>query len=195
MSSLTSCNEEPDGSDLFSTDELTIAQMLQQNAELSAFNAILMKCGYDKRISTYQKYTCFAPQNDGVSQYLDSLYNDDNRRFPHNGIQETANFTSLGVMDKVALMSDSLCEDISKYHLSGEQMKQSDIDGESSCSTLLTGRSIAVNVFTDGQYAGKTSLNGRSAIIDGDIEAINGVLHVCSSVIPRSDRTVIDGTV
>lgn len=192
MSSLTSCNEEPDGSDLFSTDELTLAQMLQQNADLSAFNAILVKCGYDKRISTYKEYTCFAPQNDGVSLYLDSLYNDDNKRFPHNGIQETANYTSLGVMDKVALMSDSLCEDIAKYHLSGELMKQSDIDGESSCSTLLTGRSIAVNVFIDGQYAGKTSLNNQSAILEGDIEAINGVLHICSSVIPRSDRTVDD---
>ena len=65
MSSLTSCNEEPDGSDLFSTDELTLAQMLQQNADLSAFNAILVKCGYDKRISTYKEYTCFAPQTEG----------------------------------------------------------------------------------------------------------------------------------
>ncbi len=192
ISSLTSCNEDPDGSNLFSTEELTIAQMLQQNANLSAFNAILVKCGYDKRVSTYLEYTCFAPENNGVSQYLDSLYNDDNRRFAHNGIQEAANFESLDVMDKVALMSDSLCEDIAKYHLSGELMKQSDIDGESTCSTLLTGRSIAVNVFTDGQYAGKTSLNARSAIVDGDIEASNGILHICSSVIPRSDRTIND---
>lgn len=190
--SLTSCNEEPDSSNLFSTNELTLEQMLQQNPDLSAFNAILKKCGYDKRISTYMEYTCFAPKNDGVSQYLDSLYNDNNRRFAHNGIQETANFTSLDVMDKVALMSDSLCEDISKYHLSGELMKQSDIDGESTCSTLLTGRSIAVNLFTDGQYAGKTSLNARSAIVEGDKEASNGILHVCSSVIPRSDRTMDD---
>lgn len=190
--SLTSCNEEPDGSNLFSTSELTLAQMLQQDADLSAFYAILQKCGYDKRISTYMEYTCFAPENAGVSAYLDSLYNDDNRRFAHNGIQETANFTSLDVMDKVALMSDSLCEDISKYHLSGEIMKQSDIDGESTCSTLLTGRSIAVNLFSDGQYAGKTSLNARSAIIDGDKEASNGILHICSSVIPRSDRTMND---
>lgn len=190
--SMTSCNEEPDSSNLFSTSELTLAQMLQQNADLSAFNAILKKCGYDKRISTYMEYTCFAPENAGVSAYLDSLYNDDNRRFAHNGIQEAANFTSLDVMDKVALMSDSLCEDISKYHLSGEIMKQSDIDGESTCSTLLTGRSISVNVFTEGQYAGKTSLNARSAIVDGDIEASNGILHICTGVIPRSDRTLDD---
>ncbi len=192
ISSLTSCNEEPDGSNLFSTDDFTIAQLLQQNAELSAFTAILNKCGYDKRIATYLEYTCFAPVNDGVSKYLDSLYNDNNRRFLHNGIQETADFTSLDVMDKVALMSDSLCEDIAKYHISGEILKQSDVDGETTCSTLLTGRTIAVNVFVSGQYAGKTSLNGKSAIVEGDKEATNGLLHVCSDMIPRSDRTVDD---
>lgn len=190
--SFTSCNEDPDESNLFSTDDLTIEQMLQQNADLSAFNAILIKCGYDKRISTYLEYTCFAPVNSGVSSYLDSLYNDDNRRFLHNGIQETSNFTSLDVMDKVALMSDSLCEDIAKYHISGEILKQADIDGETTCSTLLTGRTIAVNVFIDGQYAGKTSLNGKSAIIEGDKEATNGILHICSDMVPRSDRTVDD---
>lgn len=190
--SLTSCNEEPDGSNLFSTDDLTIGQMLQQNAELSAFNAILQKCGYDKRVSTYQEYTVFAPQNAGVSQYLDSLYNDNNVRFPHNGIQETANFTSLDVMSKVALMSDSLCEDIAKYHMSGEIFKQSDISGEATCSTLLTGRSISVYIFTDGQYSGKTSLNNNVAIIEGDIEAVNGMMHICSGVIPRSDRLIND---
>ena len=49
-----------------------------------------------------------------------------------------------------------------------------------------------VDIFRDGSYAGKTSLNGRSAIIDGDIEASNGVLHICTSIIPRSDRTIDD---
>lgn len=190
--SLTSCNEEPDGSNLFSTEDLTIAQMLQQNADLSAFYAILQKCGYDKRISTYQTYTVFAPQNAGISVYLDSLYNDNNVRFPHNGIQEAANFTSLDVMSKVALMSDSLCEDIAKYHFSGEEFKQSAIGSNTSFSTLLTGRRVPVSIFEDGQYAGKTSLNNSSAIIEGDIEAINGILHICSGVIPRSDRLICD---
>lgn len=190
--SLTSCYEEPDTSQIFEADEMTIEDIIQQNEDLTAFNAILAKCRYDKKISTYLEYTVFAPVNDGVSVYLDSLYNDDNKRFPHNGIQDTQNFTSLPVLDKVALMSDSLCEDISKYHLSGETFQQINVDGATTCSTLITGRNVTANTFDKGEYAGKISLNGKVAIIKGDIKASNGMLHICSGVIPRSDRTVDD---
>lgn len=191
---LTACYEEPDGSQLFDADEMTLNQLIQQDADLSAFHAILQKCGYDKKISTYQKYVCFAPVNDGVSIYLDSLYNDVNIRCPHNGIQENAAFTSLSVMDKVALMSDSLCEDLAKYHLSADNFLQMNVNGPASCSTLILGRSISVSTFVDGPYSGLTSLNSSSAILKGggDIEASNGYLNKCSKMIPRSDRLLDD---
>ena len=189
---MTSCYEEPDGSQLFNAEEMTLREMIAQDGRLSAFLSILQKCGYDKKISTYMKYTCFAPVNEGVEPYIDSLYYDNNKSFPHNGIQESANWGSLSLAEKVSLMSDSLCEDLSKYHLSGEMFMQVNISGATSCSTLMTARNIMVDIFRDGSYAGKTSLNGRSAIIDGDIEASNGVLHICTSIIPRSDRTIDD---
>ncbi len=189
---LTSCYESPDDVQPYGADELTIEQMITERENLTAFNAILKKCGYDKKLSTYLEYTCFAPVNEGVNEYLDSLYKDDNKRFPHNGIQEASNFQTLSVVDKVALMSDSLCEDICRYHMSGELFEQINIDGTTTCSTLLTGRSIEASTFESGEYAGKSSLNSYSAIIDGDLEALNGRLHVCSKVIPRSDRTVDD---
>ncbi len=189
---MTSCYEEPDGSQLFSAEDMTLKELVEQNNDLSAFYAILQKCDYDKRISTYLEYTCFAPVNSGVEKYIDSLYNDNNVKFPHNGIQEDANWSSLSLADKVNLMSDSLCEDLSKYHLSGEIFMQVNINGATTCSTLLTGRNITVDIFKSGEYAGKSSLNGRSAITQGDIEASNGVLHICSGMIPRSDRTVDD---
>lgn len=193
--SLTSCYEEPDKIQPFLKDEMTIEAMINERADLSAFNAILKKCSYDKKLATYLEYTCFAPVNEGVSEYLDSLYADNNKRFLHNGIQEAGKideFKALDVMDKVALMSDSLCADICKYHMSGDLFQQINIDGSTSCSTLLTGRSITASTFESGEYAGMSSLNNTSAIIEGDIEAINGYLHICSNVIPRSDRTMDD---
>lgn len=192
---LTSCYESPDDVQPYGSDDLTILELISQREDLSAFHQILTRCGYDKKLSTYLEYTCFAPVNDGVAQYLDSLYSDENHRFIHNGISEAGSndqFKALDVMQKVELMSDSLCEDICKYHLSGEIFQQIDIDGTTSCSTLLTGRSITAATFEGGQYAGKSSLNNFSAILDGDIEATNGRLHVCSNVIPRSDRTIND---
>ena len=197
-----SCTEEPDGSNLFSTDQKTIAELLRDRSELTAFYRILEKGGFDKYMGTYGEYTCFAPVNEGVDYYLDSLYNDESyliskAKVKHNGIQEDAGWNSLDVMEKVELMSDSLCDDIARFHLSGEKHLQVDLDPSgTSWTTMKLGRSIRVGFFdetaSNPDFIGHTSLNDISAIIDGDIEAINGILHVCSSVIPRSDRTTDD---
>ena len=183
------CTEEPDGSNLFSSDEKTIAELLRDRPELSAFYRILEKGGFDKYMGTYGQYTCFAPMNDGVNAYLDSLYNDESyliskAKLKHNGIKEDAGWNSLDVMAKVNLMPDSLCDDIARFHLSGEEHLQVDLDGTATTwTTMKTGRSIRVGTFGvdayNEAYVGLTSLNDISAIVDGDIEAINGILHVC----------------
>lgn len=66
---MTACSEEPDGSNLYDADGLTIEQIIMQRSDLTGFNAILKKCDYDKRIATYKEYTVFAPQNESVSLY------------------------------------------------------------------------------------------------------------------------------
>ena len=198
-----SCNEEPDGSNLFSSDQKTIAEMLRDRSELSAFYRILEKGSFDKYLGTYGEYTCFAPVNEGVNRYIDSLYNDESyliskAKKKHNGIQEDPNWASLDVMARVNLMPDSLCDDIARFHLSGERHMQVDLDGTATTwTTMKIGRSIRVNTFDEIKapkeaYIGLTSLNDVSAITEGDIEAINGVLHICSEMIPRSDRTTDD---
>jgi hypothetical protein len=199
---LSSCTEEPDGSNLFSSDQKTIAELIRDRNDLTGFYRVLEKAGFDKYMGTYGEYTCFAPLNDGVSTYLDSLYYDESyliskAKVKHNGIKEDANWDNLDVMAKVELMSDSLCDDIARFHLSGEEHLQVDLDGTATTwTTMKTGRSIRVGSFDEdaykADYIGLTSLNDISAIVDGDIEAINGVLHICSNVIPRSDRTTDD---
>ncbi len=192
---MTACSEEPDGSNLYDADGLTIEQIIMQRSDLTGFNAILKKCDFDKRIATYKEYTVFAPQNENISLYLDSLYADEGARSPHNGIRDTTStevFKSLDLDTKISMMSDSLCKDISQYHISGQILKLSDVTSDMTCSTLLTGRVISLGVAASGPYAGKTSLNSMSYVVDGDIEATNGVLHVCNNVIGRSDRTVSD---
>ena len=197
-----SCTEEPDGSNLFSSDQKTIAEMLRDRSELSAFYRILEKGSFDKYLGTYGEYTCFAPVNDGVNRYIDSLYNDESYKISkskliHNGIKEDSNWNNLDVIAKVELMSDSLCDDIARFHLSGERHVQVDLDGTATTwTTMKIGRSIRVGIFNEKapkeEYIGLTSLNDIVAITEGDIEAINGVLHICSEPIPRSDRTTDD---
>lgn len=195
---LTSCNEEPETS-LFDPDQLTIAEMISQDSELSAFYRILQKGGFSNYMATYGEYTCFAPFNSGVSTYLDSLYDDESYKLSaskliHNGIKEAANFHSLSVMDKVELMSDSLCEDLSRFHLSGETHKKAELDGTATTwTTMKIGRTVRVGTYiSDDELDGSVVLNDIACIVDGDIEASNGILHKLNKMIPRSDRTTDD---
>ena len=54
---LSSCTEEPDGSNLFSSDQKTIAELILDRNDLSAFYRTLQKGGFDKYMGTYGEYT------------------------------------------------------------------------------------------------------------------------------------------
>ena len=148
---LSSCTEEPDGSNLFSSDQKTIAELIRDRSDLTAFYRILEKGGFDKYMGTYGEYTCFAPMNDGVNAYL-----------------------------------------IARFHLSGEEHLQVDLDGTATTwTTMKTGRSIRVGTFGEDaynpDYVGLTSLNDISAIITGDIEAITLVAYATDKVVNPAD--------
>ena len=196
MPAMVSCIDEPDSSNLYQSLELTIEQTLESDPDLTAFNAILKKTIYANTLSTYGNYTCFAPTNDGVSEYLDSLYNDaacDGVTKPlHNGITETADFESLDVLEKVNLMPTSLCVDLAKYHLSGDECSMltynpSEESGQS-WSTLLVGRNIPLGMPSTGEHAGQMRLGPDSYIISGDITCSNGLIQKLDRMIRREDR-------
>lgn len=141
-------------------------------------------------MSSYGHYTCFAPTNDGVKLYLDSLYNDEEcikmKRAPHNGIQEVAGFTEMDVMEQVKYLGDSIAQDIARYHLSNLIYRVVDLDGSNVSWTTMLGRTIEVSVFASGQYTGLASLNGVSAITKPDNEVSNGVVQIITRAMPHS---------
>ena len=193
----TSCVDDPDSSNLYEESTKTIEETLASDADLSAFNAILEKTIYAKTLSTWGNYTCFAPTNDGVSVYLDSLYNDSScdgvKKALHNGIPETAGFTSLDVMSKVDLLPKDLCVDLAKYHLSGDECSISEISGSSdSWSTMLLGRYVPVSICTSGDHKGQTQLGPDSYILDGDVACSNGLIQKIDNMIRREDRLIAD---
>ena len=106
---LASCTAEPDDSNMYTFTGQTIEDFLVANdTAFSSFNYILSRVGYDKLLDSYGTYTCFAPNNQAVSKYIDSLYNDEvNIKIPHNGMTENS----------LEGLSDSLCLDIAKFHL------------------------------------------------------------------------------
>ena len=72
-----SCTEDIDESNLYTFTGETIEDYLANRGEqFSSFNYILGRIDYDIILSAYGTYTCFAPTNEAIAEYIDSLYND-----------------------------------------------------------------------------------------------------------------------
>ena len=174
---LTSCNPEPDESDLYTFTGETIESYIQQDSMLTAFNYILSRVGYDRMMAAYGTYTCFAPTNDGVMAYCDSLYNDPEAIIPHNGMTENS----------LEGLSDSLCLNIARYHLSTTYRNIVSLTGNGEVTTLL-GYEFSFSSTSEGQ----TILGDKAVIISSDNETTNGIVHIIDNVIPRFTRFIDD---
>ena len=173
---LASCENEPDGDDLYTATGKTINDYIVEDADLTSFEYILQRIGLDKSLSAWGTYTCFAPTNDGVTAYIDSLWNDDECRTPHNGL--TAN--------SLEGLTDSLCTDIAKYHLLNGEYSVVDLAESSGSLNTLLGYMVSTEV-----KDGYTMMN-KSRIISADNEAVNGIFHKVDDVIARSSRLIGD---
>lgn len=175
---MASCNEEPDGSNLYTFTGNTVETFLQKDSNLTAFNYILQRAGMDKMMAAYGQYTCYAPTNQAVSRYIDSLYNDKEAIVAHNSM--TAN--------SLEGLSDSLCTDIAKYHLCNGLYSIIDMGGSGTTITTMLGRPISSSV----NGSGKTVLNGVAVITSEDNKVTNGLVHIVNQVCPRSTRMLAD---
>ena len=144
-----SCDNEPDGDDLYTSTGKTINDYIIEDEELTSFEYILQRIGMDKNLSAWGTYTCFAPTNAGVTAYLDSLWNDDDCRIPHNGMTENS----------LEGLTDSLCNDIVKYHLLNGTYTVVDLAESSGSINTLLGYMVSTEV-----QDGYTLMNNSSII-------------------------------
>ena len=178
MMGLASCSEDIDESNLYTFTGETIEDYLANRPDqLSSFNYILQRAGLDKLMSGYGTYTCFAPTNEAVTEYIDSLYNDqENKELPHNGMTENS----------LEGLTDSLCNDIAKFHIAATEVMAINMESGMTINTML-GRDINTNI---DSITGSTIINAYSHITSMDNELENGVLHEIDHVIRRSNLLV-----
>ena len=178
---ITSCTEDIDESNLYVFTGQTIEKYLQDNPEeFSNFEYVLSRTGYDKILSSYGQYTCFAPHNEAVKQYVDSLYEDmSNPNLPHNGM------TGPGLEG----LTDSLCNDIALYHLLYTKVLSVKLNSGASFPTILN-RDINTSI----DSLGDVLINNDTKLIMGqdnvDIELENGILHKVDHVFTRSNNMI-----
>lgn len=172
----TSCSEDIDESNLYVSLEETIEDYLANRPEFSNFHYILQRVGYDKILSAYGQYTCFAPSNEGVAEYVDSLWNDEiNIALPHNGM------TAPGLEG----LTDSLCLDIALFHLMSSKIISIEMNNNNTLNTMIN-RDISTSVGPDGEIL----LNGYSSMTQMDVEVQNGIIHEIDHALRRSNALV-----
>ena len=174
---VASCKEDIDENNLYTFTGETIESYLANRPDsFSNFNYILKRAGMDKILSAYGTYTCFAPTNDAVMAYVDSLYDDASAKIEHNGMTDRS----------LEGLSDSLCSDIAKYHLASSEVMAINMQNGMTIRTML-GRDINTSI---DSVSGQTLVNTYSLITKMDNELENGVVHVINNVIRRSNLMV-----
>lgn len=185
VASFTSCSEEIDDSNLYTFTGQTVIDYLRSDSTLSDIAKISDRAGMSDRLSAYGTYTCFAPTNEALKVYIDSLYNDvksDN----HNGLY--AGEVGDSVMNRLwkSEKCDSLCKDIIESHVTGQKKTTND---------FLTGADITMmlgNTHTPKRVNGEITMDGTTHFIKTDQEVENGIVQVIDRLFYRSTNYIID---
>lgn len=183
---LTSCSEQIDESNLYTFTGQTVIDYLRSDSTLTDIAKISDIAGMSDRLSAYGTYTCFAPTNEALETYIDSLYNDV-KSTNHNGLY-TGEVASDSVMNRLwkSEKVDSLCKDIIESHVTGQKKTTND---------FLTGADITMmlgNTHTPKYQNGEITMDGTTHFIKTDQEVENGVVHIIDRLFYRSTNFIID---
>ena len=187
---LVACNPEPDESNRYTATNETIGSFIKKDSMLTSFDYILTRVGLDRMMMSYGQYTCYAPNNDGVQEYIDSLYRDPESveaGNPHNGMEDHGDL-GVGQHAQLEWLSDSLCNDIARYHLANELYSIVEMGGSGVTISTMLGRPLSSKV----DSLGYTVLNDVARVLSEDNLVENGIVHIMDKVAPRSTRLLAD---
>ena len=162
MATLAGCNPEPDESDLYTATGETAADYIKRKSELTSFDYILTRVRLDRNLSSYGEYTVFAPTNEAIAAYIDSLYNDTECPVPHNSMTENS----------LEGLSDSLCNDIARYHLASGIHNTIELGGGGVNVNTMLGTPVTTEGTTDP--IGRVTINNKAVVIQPDSLVTNG---------------------
>lgn len=184
MFTMNSCSEEIDDSDLYTfTGEMMIDHFHNNPDMFSSYYEILGIVNPSKYSSSTMKellaargkYTCFAPTNEAIDIYLDSLL--------EIGEVETK---------VLAELPDSVAEDIVFNSLIEEVAYASTDFNEGALGTTnMNDRYVDISTISEN---GQTILmvNTDSRIVKKDVEVENGYIHAVDKVLSPSKSSVSD---
>lgn len=172
------CKDDVDESRIFTFTGETCASFIQKNPKLSNYCYILSRVKLSEKsastllqlLSSRGNYTLFAPNNESIQAFLDSVY-------------ETHQFD-------LTLISDSLAEFIARNSVIDHDMSQAyktaDFQDGALEKTNMNDRYITAHFDTLQGHA-VVFINGNSLITQRDIECENGVVHLVDAPLSISN--------
>ncbi len=174
--SLVSCYDDVSGDDLYTYKAEMLSDYIRDNAEFSEFTKIVEKAGKMELLSTYGRYTCFAPTNEAVAAYYKSI-----------GISSVDQLT---IEDCDTIASTQI---VDRIYSTADLMS---LVGGFIPETNLLGRNLSIEqmpVIEDGDTVNTTFRINRSGLViialaNDSVE--NGIVHPISSLIRSSNETL-----
>ena len=168
---ISSCSDEPDASSFYTFKGQMMSEYLRTHEDFSQFTALVERTGMIELLSTYGEYTCFAPTNEAMDNYL----------------------AKKGVSSIDALSYED-CDTLVRTHLVKDMYTTADMDDGVLSTANMNRRYIEVSHGVDEQGNGVVFLNGTSHIIfalqDDSVE--NGFVQPVTEVLESSNRMILD---
>ena len=168
---LTSCSDEPDSEYFYTFTGEMMSDYLKNRPEYSEFAEIVERAGLMDLLSSYGHYTCFAPNNDAVDQYL-----------------KGRGFSS------VSQLSKEDCDTIARTHLVSYMYTTFDMIGHKLPSVNMLSRYLATEPGFDNDSNAVIVLEGLAKIKfelkDDSVE--NGIMQPIDRVIEKSNSYITD---
>lgn len=186
-SSIISCTDDIDMENRFTFKGELVATYLENNPDrFSSFTYILSRAtiGNDslssgsmlKTLGTYGEYTCFAPTNEAVDNYLKEQYE------LHLQGEQTG-ITSPYLED----IADTVALDIAKNHIiENSRIRIIDVNNGSFPKSTMNHRTTTMEIKVDEAGRDYPLLNGTAKVIEQDLYKENGYVHVIDHVLNPS---------
>jgi len=184
---LNSCTEKVDESDLYTfTGEMMVDHFENNPETFSSYLEILGKVHPSKRSqSTMQDlldarghYTCFAPTNEAIKLYMDSLL--------QIGEISSMNISELPDSISEAIVFNSIIQNGEDDAIPTTMFQ------EGAIATNMNDRYISISYGVDEEKNTLTFVNVNSKIVEGDIEVENGYIHAIDRVLSPSNASIAD---
>lgn len=168
---LTSCSDEPDSEYFYTFTGEMMSDYLKNHEEYSEFAEIIERADMMDLLATYGRYTCFAPNNDAIDEYLKARG-----------------------LSSVSELSDSVCDTIARTHLVKYMYTTADLVADRVPTQNMMHRYIATEAGFDNDSNAVVVLEGQAKINfylkDDSVE--NGIMQPIDKVIEKSNKYISD---